>query len=103
MDLEDTEKTPVQSPTALPPIEPDADIELLTDTENKIVTPPTMSLPPASTTQSPPIFTTHIHAQPHSHANARPKRRQKKIAILTSGGDSAGMNAAGKLTLPVSW
>jgi hypothetical protein len=32
-------------------------------------------------------------------APARPEggKRQKKIAVLTSGGDSAGMNAAGKL------
>lgn len=26
-------------------------------------------------------------------------KRQKKIAVLTSGGDSAGMNAAGELTV----
>ena len=27
-------------------------------------------------------------------------KRQKKIAVLTSGGDSAGMNAAGELSPP---
>ena len=31
------------------------------------------------------------------------KSRQKKIAVLTSGGDSAGMNAAGKISFTLPW
>lgn len=39
-------------------------------------------------------------AEPASTAGAKRKTtRQKRIAVLTSGGDSAGMNAAGQCTL----
>lgn len=68
---------------------PETETSTSTSTSNKSDTEmPSSTAPPAA-----------AGARPGAAGAAKPNTRQRKIAVLTSGGDSAGMNAAGKLPL----